>query len=56
MSTFWLLALALTISMGILVLVAIWIFFVIRGKQFALRDRLEKADAIVVLAWTRGNL
>jgi len=28
----------------------------IRGKQFALRDRLHKADAIIVLAGTRGNI
>jgi uncharacterized SAM-binding protein YcdF (DUF218 family) len=27
-----------------------------RGKQFALRDRLVPADAIVVVAGTRGNL
>ena len=27
-----------------------------RGKQFALRDTLRKADAIVVLAGTRGNI
>jgi uncharacterized SAM-binding protein YcdF (DUF218 family) len=26
------------------------------GKKFALRDRLRKADAIVVLAGTRGNI
>lgn len=32
------------------------IIFVKRGKQFALRDSLRKADAIVVLAGTRGNI
>lgn len=32
------------------------IIFVLRGKQFALRDTLQKADAIVVLAGTRGNI
>ncbi len=33
-----------------------WIWFYIRGRQFALRDRPQKADAIVVLAGTRGNI
>lgn len=33
-----------------------WIYFYLRGKQFALRDRLRKADAIIVLAGTRGNI
>jgi uncharacterized SAM-binding protein YcdF (DUF218 family) len=27
-----------------------------KGKQFALRDHLRKADAIIVLAGTRGNI
>jgi uncharacterized SAM-binding protein YcdF (DUF218 family) len=31
-------------------------FFYIQGRRFALRDRLKKADAIVVLAGTRGNI
>ncbi len=30
--------------------------FITQGRRFALRDRLHKADAIVVLAGTRGNL
>ena len=34
----------------------VWIALTVRGKRFALRDRLQKADAIVVLAGTRGNI
>jgi uncharacterized SAM-binding protein YcdF (DUF218 family) len=34
----------------------VWAALVMKGKQFALRDRLRKADAIVVLAGTRGNI
>ena len=33
-----------------------WFTLYMRGKRFALRDRLRKADAIVVLAGTRGNI
>jgi uncharacterized SAM-binding protein YcdF (DUF218 family) len=33
-----------------------WFLFFLRGRRFALRDRLQKADAIVVLAGTRGKL
>jgi uncharacterized SAM-binding protein YcdF (DUF218 family) len=33
-----------------------WLSFYRKGKQFALRDKLHKADAIVVLAGTRGNI
>lgn len=33
-----------------------WFVLYIKGRQFALRDRLRKADAIVVLAGTRGNI
>jgi uncharacterized SAM-binding protein YcdF (DUF218 family) len=40
----------------VLMLFAIWFVFYLRGKRFALRDRLQKADAIVVLAGTRGNI
>lgn len=40
----------------ILVIGVLWIALVIRGQQFALRDTLQKADAIVVLAGTRGNI
>ncbi len=47
-------------SIGIRVLILVplltCIYFYIRGKQFALRDRLHKADAIIVLAGTRGNI
>ncbi len=34
----------------------LWFTLIRYGKQFALRDKLKKADAIVVLAGTRGNL
>ena len=46
------------IGISIITLVPIfaWLAFYIRGKQFALRDRLHKADAIIVLAGTRGNI
>jgi uncharacterized SAM-binding protein YcdF (DUF218 family) len=49
------------ISLGLLglcivVVSGIWWFLMMRGKRFALRDRLQKADAIVVLAGTRGNI
>jgi len=40
----------------ILSLSATWSIFYIKGRRFALRDRLRKADAIVVLAGTRGNI
>ncbi len=33
-----------------------WIVLYLKGRQFALRDRLRKADAIIVLAGTRGNI
>jgi uncharacterized SAM-binding protein YcdF (DUF218 family) len=33
-----------------------WLAFYLKGKRFALRDRLRQADAIVVLAGTRGNI
>ncbi|MGA8943909.1 MAG: YdcF family protein [Thermoactinomyces sp.] len=39
-----------------LLLLSIWFLFYMKGKRFALRDRLRKADAIVVLAGTRGNI
>ena len=34
----------------------LWFALVQRGKQFALRNKLKPADAIVVLAGTRGNI
>lgn len=37
-------------------LLAPFMFFYLQGRRFALRDRLKKADAIVVLAGTRGNI
>lgn len=33
-----------------------WLTLYLRGKRFALRDRLQPADAIVALAGTRGNI
>ena len=33
-----------------------WLVFYIQGKRFALRDTLQKADAIIILAGTRGNI
>jgi uncharacterized SAM-binding protein YcdF (DUF218 family) len=33
-----------------------WMLLFVRGKQFAIRNRLRKADAIIVLAGTRGNI
>ena len=46
------------IGIRVLILVPLltWIYFYIRGKQFALRGHLRKADAIIVLAGTRGNI
>lgn len=46
------------IGIRVLILVPLltWIYFYLRGKQFALRDHLHKADAIIVLAGTRGNI
>ncbi len=49
------------IAIGILSIIIItpatvWLAFYLKGKQFALRNRLRKADAIVVLAGTRGNI
>ncbi|MBV9690388.1 MAG: YdcF family protein [Ktedonobacteraceae bacterium] len=48
----------LMISIGILVLLPLftWLILFRYGKQFALRDTLHPADAIVVLAGTRGNI
>lgn len=33
-----------------------WLTFYVRGSTFARRDRLRHADAIIVLAGTRGNI
>lgn len=45
-------------SIGALLLVPFiyWLVFYRRGQRFALRDSLKKADAIIVLAGTRGNI
>jgi uncharacterized SAM-binding protein YcdF (DUF218 family) len=45
----------LTASSSVLLLI-LWLIFYMKGKRFALRNRLHKADAIVVLAGTRGNI
>ena len=42
--------------MTTLVLLLLWIALIIRGRHFALRERLQPADAIIVLAGTRGNI
>ena len=39
-----------------LALIIIWTTYYVKGKRFALRDNLRKADAIVVLAGSRGNI
>lgn len=44
------------IALLLLIPVIAWLTLYIKGKQFALRNRLRKADAIVVLAGTRGNI
>ena len=44
------------VSIAVLISLFTWIILIIRGSRFALRDRLKKADAVVVLAGTRGNL
>jgi uncharacterized SAM-binding protein YcdF (DUF218 family) len=44
------------ISVLALMPIVVWIALYIKGRRFALRDRLQKADAIVVLAGTRGNI
>lgn len=44
-------------GVGLVILVLLsWMVLYIRGRRFALRGRLQKADAIVVLAGTRGNI
>ncbi len=45
-------------SIGIIALVSFiaWLIFYLKGKQFAVRDRLRKADAILVLSGTRGDI
>ena len=44
------------ISALVLLLMVLWFVFYLLGRQFALRDPLQKADAIVVLAGTRGKM
>jgi uncharacterized SAM-binding protein YcdF (DUF218 family) len=52
------LSLALFFGAGIVGLASFffWLTFYLKGRRFALRDRLRQADAIVVLAGTRGNI
>jgi len=33
-----------------------WLSFYAQGRRFALRDKLKQADALIVLAGTRGNI
>jgi uncharacterized SAM-binding protein YcdF (DUF218 family) len=46
------------IGIGFLALMPMiaWLLLFVRGKQFAVRNRLRKADAIIILAETRGNI
>jgi uncharacterized SAM-binding protein YcdF (DUF218 family) len=44
------------IGSALLLPLVLWFILIRYGKLFALRDKLTKADAIVVLAGTRGNL
>jgi len=50
------LTIVLCFLLVVVVIGILWIALVIQGKQFAIRDRLQKADAIIVLAGTRGNM
>jgi uncharacterized SAM-binding protein YcdF (DUF218 family) len=52
----WISAVVAGLSMTALLPMLTWIALFMRGKHFALRDRLHKADAIIVLAGTRGNI
>ncbi len=50
-----------TLALSLISIIALipfltWLTFYMKGKQFARRDRLQKADAIIVLAGTRGNI
>jgi uncharacterized SAM-binding protein YcdF (DUF218 family) len=44
--------------MGLLAMAPLctWLLLYVRGRRFALRERLHKADAIIVLAGTRGDI
>ena len=53
MKKLWLLSAA---SLGAFAAFLCWFAFYRKGRKFALRDRLQQADAIVVLAGTRGKL
>ena len=52
------LSLIVFFSAGVIALVSFffWLTLYLKGRRFALRDRLRHADAIVVLAGTRGNI
>lgn len=52
----WIRSIALGIGLILVTLFTFWIILFRRGRRFALRDRMQKADAIVVLAGTRGNI
>lgn len=51
-------SLILSFGAGVIALASFffWLTLYLKGRQFALRDRLRRADAIVVLAGTRGNI
>ncbi|MDQ0418002.1 uncharacterized SAM-binding protein YcdF (DUF218 family) [Croceifilum oryzae] len=40
----------------VIITTILWVILYIKGKRFALRNQLQKSDAIVVLAGTRGNI
>ncbi len=52
----WIRSVLLGTSLVVLSFLTFWIILFRRGQYFARRDRLQKADAIVVLAGTRGNM
>jgi uncharacterized SAM-binding protein YcdF (DUF218 family) len=47
---------AMTVALAGAGAAATWLALYLQGKRFALRDRLQHADAIVALAGTRGNI
>jgi uncharacterized SAM-binding protein YcdF (DUF218 family) len=52
----WILSLVVGIGFMALVPFLAWIALFMHGRRFALRDKLHTADAIIVLAGTRGNI
>ena len=52
----WILVLVVGLTLTCTTLIPFLAWMFTRGKRFALRDRLQPADAIIVLAGTRGNI